>query len=279
MGEVLGLNGAMFLLVYAGLVAVAASGAALWRSWVLDRGLAPEPDEGPLDAYEAALLAGGPNLAVSVAVSALCRLGVLGIDDAGRVVRRQPLPEHAAPVERAVYGTVPQGARPEGGARGVDLRVLPWQVRGAFAVDQLVAGLRARGLLRDPVRMRRAKAAWVWMLPVLALGLARLVTDAAAGRPVWGLLLALAVTVVLGIVLGDLPRRLSPAGRRVLQRLRQHRDHATRLGLLRPVGAAGATGTLLLEQDEPWLAPSTIPLEAPNPTPGSPGDDARTRQS
>jgi uncharacterized protein (TIGR04222 family) len=80
--------------------------------------------------------------------------------------------------------------------------------------------LRLAGLAPTPEQRTRYRAAGLWFLPLLALGVARVAAGSANGRPVGFLVALLAVTVVVAVVLCLRVPRITELGRRTLRRLR-----------------------------------------------------------
>ncbi len=192
-----GISGPQFLLLYVALFAVTVPGVVLARR----RALAGPPGAAVpdrLDRYEAAYLNGGCELVATTAVTVLLRAGHLtSTSRRGRRVRlgvRAAPPAGAHPVEWATYQLV--AARPDHPrwALGAELCRAP-------AMAAVRERLRQAGLAPTPEQRARYRAAGLWSLPLLALGVARVVAGTANGRPVGFLVVLLVVTVVLAVAL------------------------------------------------------------------------------
>jgi uncharacterized protein (TIGR04222 family) len=212
-----GISGPRFLLLYAVLFAVTVGGVLLGRRRVLASG---EGAAGParLDVYEAAYLNGGSDLVVVTAASNLLRGGSLAgagphRGQHGRLVAGAAPGPGAHPVEWALYQQL--AADPD--RRLKDLQAALAQ---APALAALAERLRLGGLAPTPEQQARHRALGLWLAPLLALGVARLLAGMANGRPVGFLVLFLLVT---GVVAANLVLRVPTAtelGRRPLERLR-----------------------------------------------------------
>jgi uncharacterized protein (TIGR04222 family) len=152
------------------------------------------PPDHTLTAPQLGALAGGTDQAVAASVAGLVESGRLRVDD-----------------DRRICAVVTDGRpRPEDdpGLSDLDVAVLrsagsPREIRavvsddGPFGLaedfdDQLVA----RGLLRDPARMRaRARLAWIPFGLVLLLGIARLAAGLGHGASISFLVIVLAVAL------------------------------------------------------------------------------------
>ena len=248
-----GISGPRFLLLYVGLLAATVLGVVLARRRLLaSGGGAAAPDR--LDPYEAAYLNGGGDLVVTTAAANLLRSGALANashrrgQPAGLVAGTAP-DAAAHPVEWALYRQVQ--ARPN--RRLKDLRV---ELEQAPALAALRERLRLGRLAPTDEQRARHRAMGLWFLPLLALGVARVVAGSANGRPVGFLVVALLATVVVAAVLvGQVPNA-TELGRRTLERLRA--EH--------PRPALGATpaelrmGTALFGAGVLWTADTQMAL-------------------
>ena len=222
-----GISGPQFLLLYVALAAVTVAVAALARR----RALAGPPGAATpsrLDPYEAAFLNGGSALVATTAVTSLLRDGLLtSTSRRGRRVRlstRAAPPAGAHPVEWATYQLV--AAQPN--------RTLA-SVQVALGREPAVAAVRERlrlgGLAATPEQRARYRAAGLWFVPLLALGVARVAAGAANGRPVGFLVALVAVTVVVAVVPALRVPDVTELGRRTLRRLRADTSRPTGRGL------------------------------------------------
>jgi uncharacterized protein (TIGR04222 family) len=211
-----GISGPRFLLIYVVLLGVTALLAVVARRRALAvPGGAASPDR--LDRYEAAYLSGGCDLAATTAVSSLLRAGHLA--SSSRRGRRPRLVAGTAPaagahpVEWATYQLV--AGRPDHPrwALGAELCREP-------AMAAVCERLRRTGLAPTPEQRARYRAAGLWFLPLLALGVARLVAGTASGRPVGFLVALLLLTAVMAVALCLRVPQATELGRRTLERLR-----------------------------------------------------------
>jgi uncharacterized protein (TIGR04222 family) len=247
-----GISGPRFLLLYLVLLAVAVLAVVLHRRWVLAADGAAVPAR--LDLYEIAELNGGGALVATTAVANLLRGGHLASSSRRRsqparlVTGTAPGPD-AHPVEWAVYQQVAAGPNRR-------LREVQAGLEGSTALAAVRQRLRLGGLAPTPEQRARCRAAVLWFLPLLVLGVARVVAGRANGRPV-GFLVAL--LVVTGVVAARFLLRVPDAtglGRRTLQRLRAEQ----------PRPAAGASpaeltlGTALFGAGVLWAADTDTAL-------------------
>jgi uncharacterized protein (TIGR04222 family) len=212
-----GISGPQFLLLYLVAFAVTVLGVVLAgrRALASDGGAA-----GPahLDPYEAAELNGGGALVATTAVSNLLRSGRLASSSRRRgqparlVTGKAPGPR-THPVEWAVYQAVADGPNRR-------LKDVQAALEGSSALAAVRERLRRAGLAPTPEQRARCRAAGLLFLPLLALGVARVVAGSANGRPVGFLVALLVVTVVVAAVLVLRVPNATGLGRRTLQRLR-----------------------------------------------------------
>jgi uncharacterized protein (TIGR04222 family) len=211
-----GISGPRFLLLYVALLAVTVVGVVLARRRVL---AAPDGAAVParLDRYEAAHLNGGCQLAATTAVSVLLREGHLASPPRRgrwrRLAARTAPGAEAHPVEWAVYRLVAD--HPE-----LPRWALGGQLCDAPAMSAVVERLRRGGLALNREQKTRYRATGLWFLPLLVLGVARVVAGTANGRPVGFLVVLLVVTVVLAVALCLRVPCATELGRRTLERLR-----------------------------------------------------------
>jgi uncharacterized protein (TIGR04222 family) len=211
-----GISGPGFLLLYVALLVVTVAAVVLTRRRALTvPDGAAVPDR--LDRYEAAYLNGGCGLAATTAVSSLLRAGHLA--SSPRRGRRPwlvagPAPAAGAhPVEWATYQLVAQRPNHPRWALGAEL------CRGP-AMAAVCERLRRAGLAPRPEQQARYRAAGLWFLPLLALGVARVVAGTANGRPVGFLVALLLLTAVMAAALCLRVPQATELGRRTLGRLR-----------------------------------------------------------
>jgi uncharacterized protein (TIGR04222 family) len=199
----------------------ALAGTLLLAALARRRALAPgEGAAAParLDPYEAAWLNGGSGLVATTAVSNLLRGGRLG-SAAGRrgrrvrLVARDAPPAEAHPVEWATYQQV--AAHPER-----PLGAVQAALGASAAVAAVRERLRVAGLAPTEEQRARYRASGLWFLPLLALGVARLVAGTANGRPVGFLAALLAVTAIAAAALSLRVPQATRLGQATVARLR-----------------------------------------------------------
>jgi uncharacterized protein (TIGR04222 family) len=246
-----GISGPQFLLLHVVLLAVTVAGVVVARRQVLappDGAVVPAG----LDRYEAAYLNGGCELAATTAVSVLLRDGHLA--SPGRRRRRRLAagtapPAGAHPVEWAVYQLI--AGRPDHPrwALGVELC-------RSSAMAAVAERLRRGGLALTGEQRSRYRATGLWFLPLLAVGVARVVAGTANGRPVGFLIVLLVVTVVLALALCLRVPYATELGRRTLERLRAEAG--------RPAAGASpselAMATALFGTGVLWMADTQMAL-------------------
>ena len=209
-----GISGPRFLTFYAvaaGLVFL----AALTARFLTGRGEAPSllaRDPGPGDV---AYLADGPGRAVFSSVAALRAAGVVDGADQGRITVTGPAPAGASDLDRAVHVALGRGIRPVALAQHSTVtRVL----------DAIRAKLVDNGMLYSDAQRRRMRWGVYALLALTVVGAVRILAGMANDRPVGFLMLATAVTLVLGLVLFWVPR-VTRRGTRWLAGLRSSHAH------------------------------------------------------
>lgn len=202
-----GIGGPTFLTGYV-LVAAVVWVAAARRRRALAEGSPRSVHD--LGGHEVAHLNGGPELAVTSALTAMHLRGTIA--PVKGLVHAVGRPEPGAhPLERAIHFTC---GSPVPRAR------LPLHRPVRTALDDIHDRLVAQGLLLSEPRRREIRATGWWVGAVALLGLLRLLAGIADSRPV-GYLVAvlLLVCVVTAVLLARAPRR-SRAGDELLHRLR-----------------------------------------------------------
>ncbi|MDX6718915.1 MAG: hypothetical protein QOJ63_1169 [Solirubrobacteraceae bacterium] len=183
-----GISGTSFLWAYGILCVLTAGGIWLRRASLLSARDAGVPSGG-LDAHELAMLNGGPQLAITIAATKLHRLGALAAGASGTVTGAAGRPAHGdddiGELEHEVYDAVERDP-------GISSRALCRRLEERPPIQRMVSELTDRGLLLDDATRRRITWLWLWAVPVLALGVARLVAGIQNGRPIEYLALVLA---------------------------------------------------------------------------------------
>ena len=217
-----GVTNAEFLAGYAALCAAAAAG--VWSQWRQARGheersADPLPE---LDAYAIAILGGGPQLAITSALTQLYRDGVLRVRRREGTLKLSETGATAAdPVERAVLETV--RGRPR-----ISTAELRRTLEDDEALTSIAAQLRREGLLLDDEQASRVRRLRLAGALLAGLGVARLVAVWREGGAVgWLAALVLIVTAATVWLLCHRPLATS-RGRGVLERLRAEREDLRR---------------------------------------------------
>jgi uncharacterized protein (TIGR04222 family) len=206
------LRGPQFLALYA-VATVVAFGLAtmIWRSARGDEGAST--DQLNLDAYETAYLTGGPNLAVSAAVTRLIDRNLLLADPRDGSLRSTgPAPAGLHPLELAVQRAV----SPTLGTRLVSVRS-----SASREVDAIADRLKDRGLVVSDDRAAAARAlASTVALSVPAIGTVKGFVGIARDKPIGFLVVACIVTAVAGLLIFTRRPFRTRRGEAALRRLR-----------------------------------------------------------
>jgi uncharacterized protein (TIGR04222 family) len=227
---IFGMNGADFLTYYVLLIVLLWLAAWCGRRWLAGRdGHRGMPLE--QEPYLVAYLNDGPKLAVFAALASLRVAGLIETRDK-LVARTRPDPpaQHRHPLEQAILDELAQPLRTSWLATRAPVR---------HALDQVLVQLHGRGLLADSRRQRQARLFGLLMVPVVALGVLRLLYDDVTGHPpvllsplrlltelVMGdpmayLVLAILAAIATGVRLWESGDNLPSNGRAKLDRLRQ----------------------------------------------------------
>ncbi len=172
-----GISGPSFLKLYGTLSVLV--GVLLW--WIRRRLLSPgrRTTGGELDEYQLAYLNGGVGLAVTAAAARLCADGVLAPAATRHTLEvRRHLPEvHAAPIERELYGMMRDH-------RVASPNELQQELRGSAALVELRRQLIDARLLVSGDTAQRVGRLWLATVPLLALGVVRVVAGTHNHKPV-----------------------------------------------------------------------------------------------
>jgi uncharacterized protein (TIGR04222 family) len=188
----LNLRGPEFLALYVCVLGATAALAALLR-WLL-RLPTPEPGEEvpELTAYEAAYLAGGPQLALHAAIASLVHRRVLSVQPAERKLSVQgPVPSKADPLEQRIYHSA--------GKAGETISQVCTDA--SATVNQLGRRLQEAGLVPSDQQGIVARLFPGFLMGLVSiLGLAKIVVGLERGRPVGFLIGLTIISAVIAIV-------------------------------------------------------------------------------
>jgi uncharacterized protein (TIGR04222 family) len=210
-----GISGPTFLWIYAAAFVVSACGAWLRRKSLLNAqdGRAPS---GTPDVYEIAMLNGGPKLAITIATAKLHRLGAL-VTASGKKLRAAGRPKSdLAELEHEVFDAVER-------VPGITARKLEQDLVGGTAIQRLSADLTRSGLLLDDAARAKVNTLWLWFVPVLALGAARVAAGIQHDRPVTFIVLAVAAIAFITLKVAMSRPRATARGQEMLDRERAGR--------------------------------------------------------
>ena len=233
-----GISGPTFLLAYVVLAVAVVVAAVRARRTLLD--VSAERPAGRLEdrPYDVAYLNGGPDLALTAALSAMHRAGTISTSGRGVVVAAARPESRADELERAVHHAA---------ATPVSRHRLAAVGAVASALHRIEQRLIGAGLVLSAERRQRIRLVGGWVLVVAALGAVRVVAGLANGRPVLFLILLVVLTLVVGLLLVLRVPRRTRAGDTLLRKLAS--DHHRLSPSMRPdwevygpTGAALAVG-------------------------------------
>ncbi len=246
-----GVSGPAFLTLYCVLIAAVAIVVFVARRRLRDRTHGALVAGFVRDPCDLAMLNGGDTLAVATAVAQLRSIGALeeSLEDASRVNVVGDAPPNLDQLERSIFEHL--RANPSATAAQIAAAESP-----AAALDSLHARLVDEGLLLSEDQRARIRRHAAWVVPLLGLGVARIMAGAANHRPV-------AFLVILVVVAGSLMLRWSLRAPRAtalgVRRMREANDAADlaedlspaddRLGLF-----VALLGPVSMWNTEPWLA-------------------------
>jgi uncharacterized protein (TIGR04222 family) len=207
-----GISNASFLWFYGILCLLTLAGIWRRRTSLLNAGDdSARPER--LDAYDLAMLNGGPQLVITIAAAKLHRLGSLAHGPSGRAVEVRQRPDEAldraGAIEREVYELVLRNP-------GVCARSLREELETCAPMQQLARTLRQSGLLLDDGTRAQISRLWLWILPLLALGIACVVAGSANDAAVAYTGMMLAALALATLWLAVQPRWATARGRRLL---------------------------------------------------------------
>lgn len=253
-----GMSSTTFMWAYVVLSALALAGVWLRRRSLLDGG-AQTASPRPFDAYELAMLNGGPQLAMTIAAANLHRAGALtgGAKRTTMEVRQRPDrdADGIGELEEELFDAVQRNP-------GMPARTLRDEIAQCAPIRRVAATLTADGLLLDESRRRQLRRLALWLLPPIALGVA--VTAIGADDGVLRAIVALALMLTAAAAWLALQRpRATRQGRQLLDGERNGRKTLGRVPSQAEIPAAVAlygAGALWLA-DPSFAAMWAVPRE------------------
>jgi len=222
-----GIGDAAFTCTYGALCGL--SIAALWlrRQRLLTAGDGDGPVGDEIDAYGLAMINGGPRLAITIVAAQLHRRGALVGGAGASAIVAGPRPQASAgasELEHEVYEAVRRDP-------GLGPRGLRSQLEASAPVRLIASSLVRRGLLLDDATRARISLLWLWTLPVLALGVARVLST--GGREAAGTYLVVVAAVFACATLRFATQRprATTRGQRLVERERARRGAPSRVPL------------------------------------------------
>jgi len=197
---------------------------ALWLRRKLRTPLATKPLNVPeLDGYTTAYLNGGKVLAVNTAIANLTRQKTMRIDAKDRnITSLVPEPNFEHDLEKAVYRAAESNSGSKiGGVREAAMPVM----------EGLMANLQARGLVVTDAQARKAR--WIPLLvviPVIAVGIAKIFVGLSRGKPIGFLIGLCAVSLIASLIIFARRPLRSRRGDAVLKKMQERHVGARRLG-------------------------------------------------
>ena len=249
--HVWGVSNATFLWCYAFVCALILAGIWLRRRSLLTvhGGGACPPS---CDAYELAMLNGGPQLAITIAAAELHRVGALACGGSGKLVKvgQQPdrVAEGAGELEDEVFDAVLRNP-------GVSARALRRELDGCAPIRRIASTLTQAGLLLDDRRRAQVNRLWVWTLPLLVPGIARVTAAGGDDAAVTSLTMMLLGLATVALWLATQRPRATARGRRLLRAERAGRRTHGRMPRRAEIPAAVALyGAGVLWVADPGIA-------------------------
>jgi len=193
-----GISGPEFLWLYgAGLVVALGWMIAVRARVRRPRQIEPTP---PLELESVAYLAGGARRVIELAIARLIEAGAIRASRGGSLTAIQSPPGRLDPVATAVMSAL--------GNRTRKVNTLIRSVRATHRISQLSDELAAHQLVLTPRAAARARrVAWLGLVLLLAVGVARFVNGAMKDLPVNYLVIELVVTVALLMLVARRPIR------------------------------------------------------------------------
>jgi uncharacterized protein (TIGR04222 family) len=165
-----------------------------------------------LDLYETAYLSGGTDRVVQVAITQLAAQDCVELKTTGTIALKNELPHPTHAIERAVARAIGKTGNLGSIKRHVESSMPPLRDR-LIQANLIVPASQTQKIQRYPALLMGAS---------LGLGLIRLVVGIAHQRPVGYLIILCAIVALIAAAFATLqPRRMTAAGDRLLQQLRQ----------------------------------------------------------
>jgi uncharacterized protein (TIGR04222 family) len=210
-----GISGPGFLWIYGSLGVVWALALWAWRRHLLSPARAAPPTR-KLETYELAILNGGPELAVMAAAAKLRAAHVLEPGDQRHTLQVKGRPKRGADrLEYEVFAAVLRQP-------GIAIRQLRREISAGPEVMALRRRLVEERLLLDARSTRLLRTLWIWVLPLLGLGIARIDAGVNNHKPTGDLLALVFVVLAYAGWLGISRQRGTTAGAAELSDERRH---------------------------------------------------------
>jgi uncharacterized protein (TIGR04222 family) len=240
-----GISGTDFLLIYGALCFACFAAVWLRRSQLTQSG--PFSKRYQLGTCELAMLNGGADLAGMVAAAALHRTSALAVTPNRKLDIKHTPKSHASALERELFELLANEPAPS-------IRKLKRRLTRGRAIRQIQAELIREGLMIDPRRARLLAQLWQFGVPLIGLGIARLIAGVANHKPIGDLtVLVCLVAVVMFMFARDRPHATA-AGESVLDAQRiKHRKWQS-AGNTHPDLAIALFGTPAVWALDPQLA-------------------------
>jgi uncharacterized protein (TIGR04222 family) len=222
------------------------------------------------DAYELAMLNGGPQLAITIAAAELYRVGSLARGSSGKLVkvgqRSDGVADGTGELEDEVFAAVLRNP-------GASARTLRKELDGCAAIRRIASTLTEAGLLLDDRRRAQVDRLWLWTLPLLVPGIARLTAVGGGEEAVTSLTVIVLALTSVAVWLATQRPRATARGRRLLKTERGGRRTHGRMPSRREIPAAVALyGAGVLWVADPGIAFAwDVPRERGTTWTGDPG--------
>jgi uncharacterized protein (TIGR04222 family) len=241
-----GITGPAFLGIYGGVLAIAGVvvfGICRWIRSESDRSGLVGLRTPELSPYEVAMLKGGESLVLTVVACRLKGAGSLKLNERGAgLVVAGPLPASPDRIESWAYSLVQR--TPGSGKAMLDEKV------AGPVLAPIRQRLLALGLMLEDRQRSLIRRQLLWFMPVLGLGVARVIAGSQDHRPI-GFLVMVILAAAWGAYALTTPPSTTLAGRRRLKRLE---GDSAALGSYGSAGEVALSGVVALWATDSMLA-------------------------